>query len=70
MLIGFITSKFILTNKKDDNYNFMFVIFNEFIKIVYYKFSNTIINTLSLAKIIINIIVKYHSFSNLNIIKK
>ena len=53
---------------KRNNYNSIFVIINQFIKMIYYKLVNIIINVLGLEKIIINIVVRHYDFSDIIII--
>ena len=54
----------ILTSWKEDSYNSIFVIVNWLTKMVYYKPFKVIINALGLAKVIINIVMKYHDLSD------
>ena len=54
-----------MINEKNNSYHLIFIIIDRFTKIVYYKLVKIIINILGLAKIIINIIIKYYSLSNL-----
>ena len=55
----------ILTNWKEDCYNSILVIINRLTKIVYYKLVKIIINTPDLVKVIINIMMRHHGFSDL-----
>ena len=64
LMIDFVMSLSILMDRKEDIYDLTLVIINYLIKIVYYKLIKIIINTLDLAKVIINIVVRYYSFSN------
>ena len=54
----------ISTDWKGDNYNLILVIIDQLIKIVYYKLVKVTINTPGLAKVIIDIMVRHHDFSN------
>ena len=51
----------ILTDLKGDSYDSILVIVNWLTKIVHYKLIKVTINTLSLAEVIINMIVKHYS---------
>lgn len=62
--MDFITGLPVSTNKKSKIYNSMLVIVDRLIKIVYYNFAKVTINAAGLAKVIINVIVQYHSLSN------
>ena len=55
----------ILTDWKGNMYDLIFVIVNWLTKMVYYKPVKVTIDASGLAKIIIKIVVKYYSFSNL-----
>ena len=50
---------------KNNNYNSLLVIANRLTKIVYYKPVNVIIDALDLAKVIINIVMRYHDLPDL-----
>ncbi len=58
--INFVTSLLILTNWKGDSYNLILVIIDWLMKMVYYEPVKVIINILSLAKVIINVVVCHH----------
>ena len=58
------TNLLLSANSKSDNYNSILVIVNRLTKIVYYKLVKLTINTLKLAKVIINMIVQYYNFAN------
>ena len=62
--IDFVMSLPILMDKKRDSYDSIFIIINRLMKIVYYKPVMVIINTLGLAEVIINVVVRHYSFSN------
>lgn len=62
--MNFVTNLLVLTNYKGDNYNSILIIVNKFIKIVYYKLVLNIINIISFAIIIINMIIRYYSLPN------
>ena len=51
-------------NKKDNNYNSIFVIIKCLTKIMHFKLVKVIIDISSLIKIIIDMIVQYHNISN------
>ena len=65
LLMDFITGLPISTDWKGDSYDSILVIVNWQMKIVYYVPVKVIINTLGLAKVIINVVVRYHSLSDL-----
>ena len=50
---------------KEDSSDSIFVIVNQLMKIVFYKLVKVTINTLRLAEIIINVLMRYHGFPNL-----
>ena len=58
--IDFITDLPFSTNWKGDSYNSILVIVNRLTKMVYYELIKVNINTPGLAKVIINVIVRYH----------
>lgn len=62
--MNFVTNLLVLTNYKGDNYNSILIIVNKFIKIVYYKLVLNIINIISFAIIIINMIISNYSLPN------
>ena len=68
LLINYIISLPILTDWKKDSYNSIFVIINQFIKIVYYKLVKIIINALDFVEVIINNVIGHHSLPDLIII--
>lgn len=61
--MNFITSLPILTNWKSESYNPILVIINYLINIIYYKLIKITIDTLELAKVIINIVMYHHNIS-------
>ena len=63
--IDLITSLPISINWKGDNYNLILIIIDQFTKMVYYKPVKITIDAPGLAEIIINMIVRHHSLSNL-----
>ena len=63
--IEFVIGLPILTDWKEDSYDSILVIIDRLIKKVYYKSVKVTINALGLAKIIINIVVKYYSLPDL-----
>ena len=60
LLIDFIMDFPVSTNWKEDSYNLILVIVNQLAKMVYYNPVKVTINTPGLAKIIIDVVVKYH----------
>ena len=68
--MNFVTGLPILTDLKSNSYNLIFVIFNQLTKMVDYKPVKITINVLILAKIIIDVVEKYHSFLNLLVIDR
>ena len=60
LLIDFITGLPVFTNWKDETYNSILVIVNQFIKIVNYKPVKVIINVPGLVKVIIQANVLYY----------
>lgn len=61
LLINCVTGLLLSTDSKRDNYDAILVIIDWLNKIVYYKLVKIRINVASLAGVIINIVVKYHS---------
>ena len=61
LLIDFVTGLLISANWKDDSYNLIRVMIDQYIKIVYYEPVKIMINASSLAKVIINVVVRYHT---------
>lgn len=55
--MNFITGLLILTNWKKESYNFIFVIINQFTKMVYYKSIKITINTLELSEVIFDVVI-------------
>ena len=62
--MDFITSLLILTDWKGDSYDSILVIVNWFTKMVYYKPVMVNINTLDLAEVIIDVVVRYYGLLN------
>lgn len=50
----------VFINQNNKSYNSIFVIINRFIKMVYYRSVKVTINVLALAKLIINIVIRYY----------
>lgn len=69
-LIDFVTELSISINWKGDNYNFILVIINRLVKMIYYKPVKVTIDTQRLAKVILNIIVWYHVLPNFILIDR
>ena len=63
--MDFIMGLPILTDWKGDSYDLIFIIVNRLIKMVYYKSVKITIDALGLAKVIINVVIRYHGFSDL-----
>lgn len=59
------TSLLISMNLKIDNYDILLIIVNYYIKIVYYQPAKIMINTVNLAEIIINIVIRANNISKL-----
>ena len=64
-LIDFVTGLPILTNWKDDSYNFILVIVDRHIKMVHYKLFKIIINAPGLGEAILSVVVWHYSLSDL-----
>ena len=60
LLIDFVTDLSILTDEKRDSYDSILVIIDRLTKMVHYKQVKVTIDIPDLAKIIINIVMKYH----------
>lgn len=60
--MDFMTGLLILTDWEKHSYDAILVILDCLIEMVYYKPVKSIIDTASLAEIIINMIVRYHGF--------
>lgn len=54
----------LFTNQKSDNYNLILVIIDRLIKMIYYELVKIIIDALGLAKIILDVVVRYHGLPN------
>ena len=64
------TSLSILINWKEDSYNSILVIVDWFIKIVHDKLIKIAFVILGLAKVIIDVVVRYHGLSDLIVTNK
>ena len=64
ILINFVTGLPILTNWKENSYDFILVIIDQLTKMVYYKPIKITINAQGLAEVIIDIVVYHHGLSN------
>ena len=62
--MNFVTGLPILTNRKGDSYDSIFVIVDRLTKMVHYKPVKITINALSLAEVIINVVVRHHGLPN------
>ena len=51
----------ILTKEERESYDSILVIINELTKMVHYELVKVIINTLGLAKVILDVVIWYHS---------
>lgn len=60
--IDFVTCFSTSTDWKRDNYNIILVIINYLINMIYYKSVKSTIDVAGVAKVIINVIVRYHEF--------
>lgn len=63
--MDFITKLLISTDWKNENHNSILVIIDQLTKIVYYKLLKITINTLRMAKVILDVVVWYHDFFNI-----
>lgn len=59
--MDFIITLLILTDLKSKNYNLILIIIGYFTKMVHYKPVKTTINADGLARVIINMVVRYHN---------
>ena len=62
--IDFVTRLPISTEWKDDNYDSILVIIDRLTKMIHYKPVKITINALELAKVIIDVVMQYHSLLN------
>ena len=60
ILIDFVMGLLILTDWKGDNYDSILVIIDRLTKMVYYKLVKVTINTSGLAKVIIDMVMRYY----------
>ena len=58
--IDFVTGLLVLINWKKDSYNSILIIVDWLIKMIHYKPVKITLNALRLAKVIINIVIRYH----------
>ncbi len=58
----------ILADKKNDSYNLILVIVDQFTNMIHYEPVKVTINTLDLAKMIINVVMHYHGVLKLIVI--
>ena len=63
--MDFVTGLSISTNWKGDSYDFIFVIIDWLIKMVYYKPIKITINAADLAEVIIDVVVWHHGLPDL-----
>ena len=64
LLIDFVMGLLILTDWKKDNYDSIFAIVNQLMKIVHYKPVKVIIDAPGLAEVIINVIMRHYNLLN------
>ena len=62
--MDFVTGLPILTDWKGDSYDSILVIVDRLTKMVYYEPVKIIIDALSLAEVIINVVVRHHGLSD------
>ena len=62
--MDFVIGLLISTDWKGDNHKSILVIVNWLMKMVYYKLVKVTIDTSGLAKVIINIVIRHHGFSD------
>lgn len=62
--IDFMIDLLLSTNWKSNSYDLFLIIINCLIKIVHYKSVKVTINALKFAKVLINIVLQYHSLLN------
>ena len=58
--MNFVMELPVLTHQKRESYNFILVIINRLIKIVYFKLVKVIIFASGLAEVIINVVMRHH----------
>ena len=68
--IDFIISLLISMDWKGNSYDSIFVIINWLTKMIYYKPVKVIINAVGIVKVIINVVIRYHNFSDSIIINQ
>ena len=68
--MDFVTKLLISVNGKGGSYDFILVIVDQFMKMVHYKPVKVTINTLRLAKVILNIVVWHHNLPILIILNE
>lgn len=64
LLMDSVTRLLILINWKSEMYNWILVIINQLTKMIYYKSIKVTIDNSGLVKVIIGVIIWYHSFSD------
>ena len=62
--MDFVIGLLVFINWKSKTYNLILVIVNQLTKIVYYKLVKVTINALSLAKVMIDMVLRWHSLLN------
>ena len=68
--VDFVTKFSISIDWKENNYDLILVIVNWLIKIIYYDLVKVSINALGLAKVIIDVVVRYHSLPDTIVTKR
>ena len=68
--MDFVTDLPILTDWKRDSYDSILVIVDRLTKIVHYELVKVIIDTPSLAKVIIDVVIRYHNLPDLIVINQ
>lgn len=63
--MDFVIGLRVLNNWKDETYNFILVIIDSLMKMVYYELINVTFNAPKLNKVIFNVVVWYHGLPNL-----
>lgn len=63
--INFVIRILVLINSKSKSNNLIFVIIDHLTKIMHYELVKVIVNAFAFVKVIINIMLQHHCFSNL-----
>lgn len=62
--MDFVIGLLVFFKLKNQSSKLIFITIDQFTKMIYYESIKVIINTLGLAKVIINVLVRYHRLSN------